>query len=303
MRILVTGARGFIGAAIVRRALSCGQEVVALDTAAGKRELPAEVEFILGDINAPVDWASKLRGVDALIHTAAIHRVDEVMVNPVKAISVNLHGTRAVLNAAAKAGVGRFVYLSTAKVYGVSLGFRSEESELPTPLEPYGLSKALSEQYCRVYQESTGMRCVSIRPFSVYGPGQDLDTGYIGQLIQSLRDNSPAVLSGTPEHIRDFVYIEDVVQLCMAAATRDLTFDVINAGSGRATSLSDLVKMFQKSAGRAIMVRYKEPSPGTIARSLAAIERMSLTLSSQPTNLADGLAQTLSWFLGDSGVA
>jgi UDP-glucose 4-epimerase len=129
----------------------------------------------------------------------------------------------------------------------------------------------LGEEYCRFYAARSTMRCVSIRPLSVYGPNQDLSTGYIGQLIDGWLLGQPVRLSGHPRFLRDFVHIDDVVDVCLGAATTSCEYDVINAGSGQATSLRSLVAEFASLCGDSLEVEYAPPSPGTIERALADV--------------------------------
>jgi UDP-glucose 4-epimerase len=302
MNILITGGRGFIGAAVAREATSCGHHVIMVDNSIGGRTPPETAEFVRGDITNPEPWRSILRDVDVVIHSAAIHHSESIKRDPIGSIRINLHGTRLMLDAAAGARVRRFVYLSSAKIYGEPLRFPSCEDDLPNPAEPYGLAKAVGEQYCRYFQDRTGMRCISIRPFSVYGPGQDLNTGYIGQLIQAMLSRDTAVLSGDPNFVRDFVYIDDVVNLCMRAATADHDFRLINAGSGQYTSLDALVALFADVSGVHVPVQYKEPSAGTIIRTLADIRRASQIVPIPPVRLAEGLRSTISWALSENKI-
>ena len=293
MKILVTGARGFIGAGVVRAAHAQGHDVVAVDQSARGRVLPDGVETVEGDITRPEEWRSAFDGVDAVVHCAAIHRPDEIAEGMVRSIEVNLRGTRLMLETAAGAGVQRFVHLSSAKAYGEPLGFPSREHDPVNPVESYGLAKAVTEDYCRYFTARTGMRCLSLRPFSVYGPGQDFTTGYIGQLLAAWTLGTPVALSGHAGFIRDFVHIDDVVDICLAAASRDQAFDVVNVGSGSPTTLGELLELFASFAGTDLDVSFRPARPGTIERTLADLDRQSVVLGRSPIGLADGLRSTV----------
>ena len=293
MRLLVTGARGFIGAGVVRAAHSQGHEVVATDYSDHGRELPEGVEAIQGDITRPEEWQSGFEGVDAVVHCAAIHRPDEIADATVRAIEVNLRGTRLMLQAAVDAGLKRFVHLSSAKAYGEPLGYPSREEYLVNPVESYGLAKVVTEDYCRHFTTHSAMRCVSLRPFSVYGPGQDLSTGYIGQLLEAWTAGRPVALSGHADFVRDFVHIDDVVDICMAAALDDQPFDVVNVGSGSPTTLGELVELFARLSGAALDVSFKPARRGTIERTLADLTRQAAILKRDPIPLTVGLKGTM----------
>lgn len=293
MRILVTGARGFIGAGVVRAAHGHGHEVVAADYSDQGRDLPEGVEAIQGDITRPEEWQSGFEGVDALVHCAAIHRPDEIAEATVRAIEVNLRGTRLMLRAAADAGVKRFVHLSSAKAYGEPLGYPSREEYLVNPVESYGLAKVVTEDYCRHFNAHSEMHCVSLRPFSVYGPGQDLRTGYIGQLLEAWTAGTAVALSGDADFVRDFVHIDDVVDICLAAALDDQPFDIVNVGSGSPTTLGELVELFARLSGAALDVSFRPARRGTIERTLADLTRQNAILNRDPIPLTIGLKGTM----------
>ncbi len=296
MKILITGVQGFIGAALARSAVEAGHTVIGVDRTARGRDVPKEVELVEGDVTRTAAWRSAFRDVDVVMHSAAVHRSDQVADGPIRSIEVNLRGTRLMLETAQESGVRSFVNLSSAKVYGEPLGFPSAEDDLPNPVEPYGLAKALAEQYCDHFTNHGTMRCVSIRPFSVYGPRQDLSTGYIGQLIEGWLQGRPVRLSGEPSALRDFVHVDDVVDLCMAAADPSCTYRVLNSGSGQATSLSTLVSAFASMCGVSMEVDYAKPSAGTIERTLGNVTRTVELLGRPPIPLLTGLRETLAWF-------
>ena len=297
MRVLITGVRGFIGAAVARRAVEQGHEVIGVDSSGTRgRPLPEQVMVVDGDITRPAPWRSAFRGVDVVVHSAAVHRSDQIADGPIRSIEVNLHGTRLMLDTAAESAVGCFVNLSSAKAYGEPICFPSSEGDLLNPVEPYGLAKALGEEYCRFYAAHSAMRCVSIRPFSVYGPDQDLSTGYIGQLIDGWLTGQPVTLSGHPRFLRDFVHIDDVVDVCLGAARTPPEHDVINAGSGQATSLRSLVAEFASLCGDSLDVRYAPAGAGTIERTLAEVTRTLHVLDRRPVLLHAGLRDTIASF-------
>jgi UDP-glucose 4-epimerase len=289
---LVTGARGFIGAGVVHSAHRDGHQVIAIDQSTEGRHLPTGVEFVLGDITRPEEWRSAFQGVDAVVHCAAIHPI-QIAENNVRGIEVNLRGTRLVLEAAADAGVQRFVHLSSAKAYGDPLGFPSREDDIVNPIECYGLSKVATEDYCRYFNAHTRMRCIALRPFSVYGPGQEFSTGYIGQLLEAYTVGTPAALSGTAEFIRDFVHIDDVVAVCMASALRDQPFDVVNVGCGIPMTLGELVELFASLFGTKGDVSFKQARPGTVERTLADLARLTAVLNRDPIAPTIGLRDTV----------
>lgn len=296
MKVLVTGVRGFIGSAVACAAHARGHDVVGVDRSRYGPALPDGLEVIEGDITRPAAWLGAFEKVDAVVHSAAIHHAEQIASEPVRSIDTNLRGTRQMLASAAFSNVKRFVFLSSGKIYGEPLSCPSSEDDLLNPVEPYGLAKAMSEQYCKYYAAHSSMRCVSIRPFSVYGPGQDLTAGYIGQLIEAALTRRPVTLSGRPDFVRDFVHVDDVAKVCLAAAEDDQPFDVVNAGSGRGTILSDLVSEFARVCGHNIDIRYRTARAGTIERTLADVRRELPLLGRPPMSLRSGLQQTIESF-------
>jgi len=295
VKVLVTGAQGFIGSNIVCRLIDAGHVVRALDAEQGQL---VGVEAITGDVSDPDTCQSACSGIDAIIHGAAVHHVENVVSNPLRALEVNVSGTLKMLRAAVDQRVGKFVYLSTAKIYGDPPFIPSKESDYPEPIDIYALSKFAGEHYCRLFHDSAGLDVAVIRPFSVYGPGQRLDTGYVGMLLESLITKRPLRFPGRPDFVRDFVHVADVVRLCIQVATGSLSgMHVFNAGTGSIISLAGLVELANKIVGVSLSAEYSQPRPKTIARSHAAMSTVADHLGFKPEiSLPDGLRQTIEWF-------
>ena len=296
VRLLVTGVRGFIGAAVATGAHARGYDVVGVDAATDGRTLPPGVPVLLGDVTDPAAWFGELGTADAVVHCAAVHQPGQITRDPVRSIEVNLRGTRMMLEAASAAKVRRFVHLSSAKVYGEPLHVPSSEDDLLNPVEPYGLAKAVSEQTCAYVDARSAMLCLAVRPFSVYGPGQDLSTGYVGQLLEGWRTGGRVTLTGEPDYVRDFVHVDDVVGISLAAAETDHDVHVVNAGSGHATSLRELVSSFTSLCGDDLEVQYAPARAGTITRTLADTRRSAVLLGRPAVRLQEGLPGTLRSF-------
>lgn len=303
MHVLVTGGHGLIGHGVCERLLAAGHEVTVVDLprfgVPDRVPEPGGYRLIEADILDVADWGGVLDDVDAVVHTAGIHQVDEVARDAVRHIDVNVTGTHKLLTAAHARGVGRFVYLSSAKVYGHASGRASRESDLVAPVESYALGKVVAEHYCAHFANELGMPTCSIRPFSVYGPRQDTHTGYIGALLESLRRGHRVVLSGDPEFVRDFVHIDTVVELCVTAVTSaEPPPLLLNAGSGEATTLAHLVKAFEAVTERTLHVSYRDPRPGTLRFTLADTEVMRAFARPTMPDLEQGILETVTAELG-----
>jgi nucleoside-diphosphate-sugar epimerase len=280
MHVLVTGGLGYIGGEAVRRFLQRGDRVSVIDlprlpAVAPSRHADLTVHF--ADITSPELIGPLVQDVDVVVHAAGIHHADEVVRHPNRHVEVNVNGTFVVLDAAVDAGVSRFVHLSTAKIYGsVEADHASSEADLVRPADEYSLGKYAAESFCKHFAETAPIDVCTLRPFSVYGPGMDLRTGYCGALLDALLSGSTAVLSGRPDFTRDFVHLDTVADVVVAAATSDSAPPArLNIGSGTSTTLAELVEIFDDNVCRDLDVTYSEPRPGTLDRTLADISLMS----------------------------
>lgn len=307
MHVLITGGHGLIGHAVAERLLAADHRVTNVDLprfgvpdrVPGGPGGPGAYDLIEADILDVADWGAVLGDVDVVVHTAGIHQVDEVARDPVRHIDVNVTGTHKLLTAAHQHGVRRFVYLSSAKVYGHAYGRASREDDLVAPVESYALGKVVAEHYCAHFAEQLDMATCSIRPFSVYGPGQDTHTGYIGALLESLRRGHRVVLAGAPDFVRDFVHLDTVVDLCVDAVCSEHPPPlVLNAGSGRATTLAELVTAFETVTERPLRVSYRDPRPGTLRFTLADTTRMNEFTRPTLPELEAGILETVTAELG-----
>jgi len=297
MRISITGGLGFIGTALGSALSAARHDVRLVDI--HKSVVTPGSDYLQGSVLNTSDCAAACAGVDVVVHCAAVHQANEIVHNPLNSIEVNVTGTLNLLHAAIAAGVKRFVFLSSAKIIGEPSHIPSVESDLPRPCETYALTKLTGEHYCHSLQPGSGMDIVILRPFSVYGPAQELDTGYVGMILSSLITGTKLRLPGQPEFVRDFVHIDDFTRLCSAAVSTDLPgVTTLNVGSGQPTSLCELVALAAEISGVALEADYFSPGRGTLTRMLACVKQAESVLGYQPmVDLRQGLAQTIEWFL------
>lgn len=303
MRVLVTGGLGFIGGGIAKALGEGGHSVRILDYGGPDSNTPpefAEMELVQGDISDEGVCVEACAGIDVVVHSAAVHLALSVTRKPLQSIRTNVHGTLNVLRSAAAAGASRFVFLSSSKVYGEPERLPSVEDDYPRPMEPYGLSKAVCESYCQRFQAESQLRTVVVRPFSAYGPGQNLDTGYVGMLVSAILENEEPALPGQPAYLRDFVHVDDVVQVCVRAALAEGELPaVLNAGSGHTVSLKELVDLASRLSGKRLLPTFLKPQKGTITRTQASMKRTFAAVGLRETvKLEDGLRATFEYFLG-----
>lgn len=230
-RLLVTGANGFVGQPLCAGATRRGLQV--LGAVRLVCELPAGVEpLIIGAVDGETDWAAALRGVDAVIHLAArVHVMKEAAAEPLaEFLKVNLHGTANLAAQAARAGVKRFVYVSSIKVNGEAThnGCKITEDDAPAPQDPYGISKWQAEQALHRIAGETGLEIVIVRPPLVYGANVK---GNFAQMLKMLAKRLPLPLASAHNQ-RSLVYVENLVDGLIACAT-------LPAAAGKTYLISD----------------------------------------------------------------
>jgi UDP-glucose 4-epimerase len=224
MRTLVTGGAGFLGAALANCLVQGGHTVLALDdlTAGDPRRLSSDVLLTRGDVrDVPKLW-TLLQGVDCVYHLAARVRVPESIHYPSDYNALNVGGTVAVMEAMRDTGVRRVVFASSGALYGEQAHQPVGEGQLPNPNSPYGVSKVAAEYYLATLGALYNIETVSLRIFNAYGPGQDLPPSYppvIPQLLKQAQTGGSLVIFGEGTQTRDFVFLDDVVDALVAAAT------------------------------------------------------------------------------------
>ncbi len=289
-RVLVTGGAGFIGSHLVEHLLRRGDEVVALDDLSGgdRANLAAEVPFVLADVADPAtaDAVAKVRP-DAVVHAAAQVSVLRSMNEPARDRAVNLLGTAHVIEGARRAGGARVVFVSTGGgIYGETVDPATEES-LPRPKAFYSVHKYAAERYL----ELSGLPYAIARLANVYGPRQrsDLEGGVVAIFAERLAAGVPIAVFGTGEQRRDFVHVADVV--AALAATLDAAEDgTWNVGTGRATTINELLAEAELVYGTATAVERLPARAGDVFSSCLSVEKIGRELGWRPAvALAEGL--------------
>src|SRR5574338_713108 len=246
MRILITGAAGFLGAALANKLTKEGHNVRGVDdlSAGDPLNITGDVLFTRGDVNDRPKLWTLLQDVDCVYHLAARVSVPESLLYPVEYNRVNVGGTVTLMEAMRDVGVRRVVFISSGSVYGEQGEQPLKENATPNPRSPYAVSKLSSEYYVRTIGQLWGIETVTLRVFNAYGPGQHLPPVHAPVIPYFLRQachNGTIVMHGEGAQTRDYVYLDDVVNAMVAAATApDVNQKVINIGSGTETSVRDL---------------------------------------------------------------
>ncbi|HEY3476793.1 MAG TPA: NAD-dependent epimerase/dehydratase family protein, partial [Anaerolineales bacterium] len=255
MNFLITGAAGFLGSSLANQLAREGHQIRGLDdlSTGDPKALGPDVHFTRGDMSDRPKLWTLLQEVDVVYHLAARVSVPESILYPRDYNNVNVGGTVALMEAMRDVGVRRVVLASSGAVYG-DLGEQPlKESVTPNPRSPYAVSKLAAEYYVRTIGTLWGIETVSLRIFNAYGPGQHLPASHPPvvphYLRQALRGGT-LVVHGDGSQTRDYVYVDDVVSAMVAAATApNIDGLVINVGSGKETSVSELIKCVQDVTG------------------------------------------------------
>jgi len=308
-KFLVTGGAGFIGSHLVERLLAGGHHVVVLDNLSTGKLQNLECclnnpnfHFIKGDIRDKKTADGAVAGVDAVIHEAAITSVHLSIKNPKLVFNVNAAATMNLLKSCVKNDVKRFVFASSAAVYGAAEVPISEDA--PTkPLSPYGESKLRSEKYCQKFWDEYGLETVCLRYFNVYGPKQTAGqyAGVISRFFDRLRDKLPPIIYGDGEQTRDFVYVGDVVEATvLALGCEKAAGEILNVGTGKATSVNQLSRIFTKLMHcSSVKPKYVARREGEIRHSQADITKAKKILGYRPrVSLGQGLKRFVEWKSG-----
>jgi UDP-glucose 4-epimerase len=296
MRFLITGGAGFIGVSLANFLVRHGHSVRVLDdlSAGNVSRLDQAVNFTRGDVeDKPKVWRL-LDKVDCVYHLAARVSVPESVLYPREYNRTNVSGTVAIMEAMRDAGIKRVVLASSGAVYGEQPVTHVHEGLLPNPASPYAASKLAAESYVRTIGHLWNIETVSLRIFNAFGPGQALPATYppvIPQFLHNILHNGSLVIHGDGSQVRDFIYVDDVVQALVIAATIEgVDQQVINVGTGQGTSINQLIHVLEQVTGRNAQRITNPATSGGVSALVADTTRARQILGFQPTtSLAEGL--------------
>ena len=308
MKVLVTGGAGFIGSHLVDALVAAGHRVTVVDdlSTGSPGNLAAHAratgfEFIRADFAAEPILSKAVPRADLVVHLAARVGVADSLKSPEAVHEVNVSRTLRLLGACAKGKVGRFVFASSASVYGDAPPPVSEAMAV-RPLSPYAASKASCEAYCRAYQESYGLQTVVLRFMNVYGPRMGGAYGAVmSEFARSVEAGTPLTIYGDGRQTRDFVHVGDAARAIMLGATSERADgETFNVGTGIPTSISDLAELFISASGRrGLKVSRVSPRPGEVRHSFADVTKSKRSLGfAARTGLSEGVGEFLRWLSG-----
>ncbi|MDD4979683.1 MAG: NAD-dependent epimerase/dehydratase family protein [Candidatus Omnitrophica bacterium] len=305
-KFLVTGGAGFIGSHLVEALVQKKHFIRVLDNfSSGKKKniegVMAKIELVRGDIRSKDTCLKAAKGMDFILHQAALRSVPKSMNNPKEYNEVNINGTLNILEAALKNKVKSFVFASSSSVYGDVKDFPQKEGFSPAPISPYALTKLAGEHYCRIFSRYYGLPTVSLRYFNVFGPRQGLDDEYavvIPKFIHCILNGKPAPVYGTGRQSRDFTYVANVVEAnILASQKQKFRGEVFNVAFGRDYTVLELLKSLNKIMRKDIKPVFLTPRPGDVFKTKADITKIQKLLSYRPRiDFLRGLELTAEYF-------
>jgi len=303
---LVTGGAGFIGSHIVEELIKRDEQVRVLDNfCEGKKENLADsinkIELIEGDIRDMDILHDCCKGVDFILHQAALKGVAQSVEDPVSYTQVNVGGTVNMLFAAHKAGVKKVIFASSSSIYGDAKEFPAKEDQLPRPISPYAASKLAGEFYCGVFSRVHGLDTVCLRYFNVFGTRQDPASEYaavIPRFITRMLSNKQPIIYGDGEQSRDFTYVDNVVSANLLACKADAVKEgVMNISCGKSFSILQLAEMLNGLIGCGLEPEFLQSRPGDIKKSLGDISKARSLIAYKPgVSFEDGLKRCVNWY-------
>ena len=315
-KILVTGGAGFIGSNLTEALLKLNNEVICLDNfATGKKEnitpflTNPNYTLIEGDIRKLSDCQLAVKGVDYVLHQAALGSVPRSIKDPITSNEVNVGGFLNMLTASRDSGVKRFIYAASSSTYGDSEALPKVEEKIGKPLSPYAITKYVNELYADVFSKTYGLETIGLRYFNVFGRKQDPNGAYaavIPKFVSQFMAGESPVINGNGEFSRDFTYIDNVIQanlLSMITDNKEAINTVYNVAFGERNTLKDLVELLKKfltefdSKIKDIQVIYGPNRAGDIPHSLASIDKAKNLLAYNPQfSLEKGLKEAVNWY-------
>jgi nucleoside-diphosphate-sugar epimerase len=308
MRVLVTGAAGFIGSSLVDALLERGDRVVGVDMFTGyydpgqkRRNLDsasASPGFELEDVDLSTTAITELlHGVEVVFHLAGQPGVRQSWGPDFEDyVRHNIIATQRLLEACRHHGVGRFVNSSSSSVYGNAERFPTSEIDAPAPVSPYGVTKLAAEHLCSLYGTNFGLPTVSLRYFTVFGPRQRPDMA-MHRIIESAITGKSFPQYGDGSQVRDFTYVSDVVTANLLAATAEIApGTVLNIGGGAMTSLSDVISSVERLVGRSVPIESRGSVAGDAKTTGADTTRAHEALGWRPeVSVDEGLQRQIAW--------
>jgi UDP-glucose 4-epimerase len=296
VNFIVTGGTGFIGSHLTKYLVKKGNSVTVIDSLRrgsldNLKEIKDKIDFQKIDILDYDVMRKVAKNIDGIFHQAALGSVPQSFKEPEEYYRVNAVGTENVLKLAKKFGF-KVVYASSSSVYGNQDRFPIKEDAEKKPLNPYGVSKLEAEKFATKYAKQ-GVKVIGLRYFNVFGIGQNPNyAGVIPKFIEQLEQQKPPIIYGDGNQVRNFTFVDDVVEANILAFESKTEHAFINIATGVMTSVNELAEIMIKLSGLSINPVYEKPRKGDIQKSQADISLAKELINWEPkTTLEEGLKQ------------
>jgi len=314
VKILITGGAGFIGSHLAEK-LSKKNEVIVLDNLDPYYDVRIKeknikiveskgAKFVIGDVTNYdfIERTIKENNIEIIFHEAARPGVRYSIKDPFLPNKVNVIGTLNILKASLDSDVKKVINASSSSVYGKVDYLPFDEKHPTQPISPYGVSKLAMEHYCRVFYEVYGLKTISLRYFTVYGPRMRPDLA-IPIFAKSILDNISPIIFGDGEQTRDFTYIDDIVDANLKLLkTNRADGEILNIGSGRRVTINYMIDTLKNLLNSDIKLKYVDPIKGDARDTLANIDKAKKLIGYTPkTSLEEGLRKFLEWYKRNPG--
>jgi len=303
-KILVTGGAGFIGSNLVKVLLRKNYQVIVYDDLStgyknNIKEFVGKIKFVKGDIRDFKKINNKLKNIDCVFHLAAMVSVPESLQKPIDCFDINIRASINIMKQCMQNNI-KFIFASSAAVYGDDKTKIKTEKIKASPISPYGLSKLNIEELCKIYAKEFGLNYTCFRNFNVYGPKQDPNSAYaavIPSFINNALNNKKLNIFGDGGQTRDFIYVEDVVKAYLLAYEKNIS-GIYNLGCNEILNLKKLAKLVLNISNKKINIIHKEARKGDIRHSRASSLKFQKISSWKPiVKVRDGIEKTVKYYI------
>ena len=287
MKYAVTGGAGFIGSHLTKNLVERGNEVIVIDNLnTGKKQnvekISKKIDFFEVDIRDFSAIENILKNVDGIFHEAALASVQDSFRIPDEFFDVNVNGTENIFKIAKKLGI-KVVYASSSSVYGNPISIPIKENDGKNPFNPYAKTKLEDDKLAEKYARN-GLKVIGLRYFNVFGSGQSKEyAGVIKLFLERIQQGLPPLINGDGLQVRDFVYVDDVVNANMLAMESNVNGEFFNIGTNSVVSVLDLATMIIKFSGLKLKPIHRPPVPGDVKATQADITKAKMMLKWKPT--------------------
>ena len=287
MKYAVTGGAGFIGSHLTKNLVERGNEVIVIDNLnTGKKQniekISKKIDFFEVDIRDFSAIEDILKNVDGIFHEAALASVQDSFRIPDEFFDVNVNGTENIFKIAKKLGI-KVVYASSSSVYGNPISIPIKENDGKNPFNPYAKTKLEDDKLAEKYAKN-GLKVIGLRYFNVFGPRQSKEyAGVIRLFLERIQQGLPPLINGDGLQVRDFVYVDDVVNANILAMESDVDSEFFNIGTGNTISILDLANMIIKFSGLKLKPIHQPAVPGDVKSTQADITKAKMMLKWKPT--------------------